>query len=551
MVWMLKRTLQETGGMRLLGMVALTGLLASGFLGGCGGDSGRDQADSGSGAGGPGTGDAGGDVAPVVRPLPDLEIPTLDELQGVVVKLNTGYMSLRGADYEKSLDYFRQVHELYPEMAMPFVHWAVGLAASGDATEAFRALQKAADLGFKDIYMVMDDPIMDEVMQLPEWPAFEERLRKAHAEARPANLATYRRFDPAGEPSFDSFEALKQHYDSVKTHRSRLVMLHPADEVQLLLWDALNHKMAGLEKRRDKVAGPDERARITSEIMTTAMEYENSNQTPWLRSTLEMIDRVSGEFLEQFAQDSLVSSEVTYVRNRALWYGQKPREDEQLTEPLVTTGIDLLTATDEQYPGTQGALMGLMDALTLAGTYHGLGSPETEPLVRRIQAGYATHPTLRKLGYQFQPHVLALDGIPSFTVTDLDGREWTSHGNDGQVVLFDFWATWCAPCRQEIPTLVKLYEQYHDQGFEIIGISLDKAQIMTEQDLLQFAEEHGMEWPLVYDGKEWGSPAVRACGVSAIPFPILLGRDGSVVAAAETATGKALTAKLKELFADQ
>lgn len=537
MVSMLKQCLQGTGGQRLLGMAALAAVVAGSILGGCGGDSDPDQ--------------AGGEFSPVVRPLPDLEIPSLDELQGVVVKLNTGYMSLRGADYEKSLDYFQQVHELYPEMAMPFVHWAVGLAASGNAPEALRSLQKAADRGFKDVYMIMDDPIMDEVMQLPAWPTFEARLRKAYAEARPANLATYRQFDPAAEPSFDSFEALKQHYDSVKTHRSRLVMLHPADQVELLLWDALNHKMAGLEKRRDNVTDPNERNRISSEIMTTAMEYENSNRTPWLRSTVEMIDRVSSEFLEQFAADSVASSEVTYVRNRAFWYGQKPREDEDLTANQVATGIDLLTAADEQYPGTQGALMGLMDALTLAGTYHGLGSPETEPLVRRIQAGYATHPTLRKLGYQFQPHVLALDGIPAFTVTDLDGREWTSHGNDGQVMLFDFWATWCAPCRQEIPNLVNLYEAYHDQGFEIVGISLDKAQIVTEEDLLGFAEEHGMTWPLVYDGKEWQSPAVRACGVSAIPFPILLDRDGSVVAAAETATGKALEAKLKELFGDR
>ncbi len=526
-----KRSALRTG----LPPLAIALALSAGFLSGCGGESDREAA---------GSSETG--AALLVKPLPDLTLPSLGELQDLVVKLNTGYMSLRSADHERALDYFQQVQQLYPDAAMPYVHLAVGLAAAGEHAEAVRALQKAADRGFKDIYMLLNDPIMDPLEALPDWPAFERQLRDAYAAARPANLASYQALDPDREPSFASFEELKQHYDSVKTHRSQIAMLYPADQVQLLLWDALNHKLAGLAKHANQTTDPNERNRIASETMTTAMEYENSHQTPWLRATVEMLDQQTQAFLEQFAGDSLSSSEVTYARNRAFWYGQKPREDTQLTPALVATGVEYMTKTDQAYPGSRGALMGLMDALNLTGTFYGLGSPQTEPLVRRIQAGYADNPFLRQLGYQFQPHVLALDGMPAFSVTDLDGREWHSLQHEATLMLIDFWATWCAPCRQEIPTLVRLYETYHDKGFEIIGISLDKAQIVSEEDLKAFAAEHGMIWPLVYDKQEWQSPAVRACGVTAIPFPILLDREGQVIAAAESATGKRLVALVEE-----
>lgn len=506
-------------------------------LAGCGGEDGS------------GSQEAALKQEPLIKPLPELEIPTPDQLQDVVTKLNLGYRLVRGGDHEKALTYFDQLQELFPDTPLPYLHRAVGLAASGDPEAAFASVEKAVELGFCDHHLVVDDALMDEVEALPAWPELERRMRARAAKERPANLVTYRRFDPALEPDFSSFVHLTQHYDSVSTHASRLVMLHPTHKVELYRWEALNHKIAGLEKYRGGEISEEERGQIEQELLRTANSYENSLITPWLRTTVDLITERADAFIKHSEGNAEACAEAAYTRNRAQWYGRMPREAVDLTDELAEKGLELLAKTDAEYTGTTGGLFGLNDALALAAIYYGLGSEETRPLLERIQAGYAENPYMRRMAYAIQPHTLALEGIPEFSVTDLDGKVWNSKETGGNVLLIDFWATWCAPCRKEIPGLVNLYEEYHDQGFEIVGISLDKPQSKTDDDLVAFAKEQGMSWPIVYDKQEWSSPAVQACKVTGIPFPILLNREGRVVAAGEWATGEKLKAAVAKLFA--
>jgi len=505
-------------------------------LAGCGGEDGS------------GSQEATLDQEPLIKPLPELQIPTPEQLQDVVTKLNLGYRLVRGGDHEKALTYFDQLQELYPDTPMPYLHQAVGLAASGDPEAAFASVEKAVELGFYDHVLVVDDALMDDVEALPAWPELEKRMRERSEQERPANLVTYRRFDPALEPDFSSFVHLMQHYDSVSTHASRLVMLHPTYKVELHRWEALNHKMAGLEKYRGGEINEEERGQVENELVRTANSYENSLQTPWKRTTVDLITEHANAMIRRSEGNAEACAEAAYGRNRAQWYGRMPREEEDLTEELVEKGLELLAQTDEEYPGTTGGLFGLNDALTLAAVYHGLGAEATRPLLERIRSGYAESPYMKRMGYALQAHTLALEGIPEFSVTDLDGKVWNSKETGGQVLLIDFWATWCAPCRKEIPGLVGLYEKYHDQGFEILGISLDKPKSKTDDDLMAFTQEQGMTWPIVYDKQEWHSAAVQACKVTGIPFPILLNREGQVIAAGEWATGERLKTAVEKLF---
>lgn len=111
---------------------------------------------------------------------------------------------------------------------------------------------------------------------------------------------------------------------------------------------------------------------------------------------------------------------------------------------------------------------------------------------------------------------------------DLTGKRISLNDFSGKVVLIDFWATWCGPCRGEIPNLVKVYEKYKSQGFEVLGISLDEE--LTKEDLNQFLKAQGMTWRQIYDGKGWEAAVSRAYGVQSIPFTVLVGRDGSILA---------------------
>ena len=84
--------------------------------------------------------------------------------------------------------------------------------------------------------------------------------------------------------------------------------------------------------------------------------------------------------------------------------------------------------------------------------------------------------------------------------TAVDGKLVDLNNLKGKVVLLDFWATWCRPCRAEVPDLVSTYQKYHDQGFEIVGVSLDKRQ----DTLMEFIGKNHMTWPEYFDGKGLG-----------------------------------------------
>jgi thiol-disulfide isomerase/thioredoxin len=129
--------------------------------------------------------------------------------------------------------------------------------------------------------------------------------------------------------------------------------------------------------------------------------------------------------------------------------------------------------------------------------------------------------------------------------TAVDGRTVDLAKLRGRIVLLDFWATWCVPCRAEIPYVVAAFQKYHDRGFEIIGVSLDRAE--DKPKLEQFVHDRGMGWPQFFDGRFWQNAAAVRYGVKSIPTMVLLDRRGHVVPAA--VKGEMLDAQVAQLLA--
>jgi peroxiredoxin len=115
--------------------------------------------------------------------------------------------------------------------------------------------------------------------------------------------------------------------------------------------------------------------------------------------------------------------------------------------------------------------------------------------------------------------------FPDFEEKDLAGKPLSIANYKGKVVLLDFWATWCGPCRAELPNVIKTYEAHHKDGFEIIGISLDK-----ERDTLtSFIKEKNMTWPQFFDGGYWANKLAVKYGVNSIPATYLLDGQGAII----------------------
>jgi len=112
----------------------------------------------------------------------------------------------------------------------------------------------------------------------------------------------------------------------------------------------------------------------------------------------------------------------------------------------------------------------------------------------------------------------------------------------GKIVLIDFWASWCAPCRAANPGVVKLYNKYKAKGFEVFGVSIDN----KKQAWVKAIAQDKIKYTQVYDKAGWYSPVAEKYGVNQIPTSFLLDRTGKVIAI--DLEGKELGNKLKELL---
>ena len=176
-----------------------------------------------------------------------------------------------------------------------------------------------------------------------------------------------------------------------------------------------------------------------------------------------------------------------------------------------------------------------------------------ESVVKQLKASFGSSPTIVSLDKNYQTikaqryandklapgkvapdfEELRTDGVTKMKLSDLRG----------QVVLLDFWASWCGPCRRENPTVVKLYEKYKDDGFTVMSVSLDK----DKAKWLAAIERDNLSWPNhVSDLNGWASAAPKKYNVSGIPFTVLIDREGNIIAT--KLRGMELTNELARIF---
>ncbi len=175
-------------------------------------------------------------------------------------------------------------------------------------------------------------------------------------------------------------------------------------------------------------------------------------------------------------------------------------------------------------------------------------SPEMEPdeiesYINAMDTNVAKVPLIKSLKARLAEMKVVAVGqkAPDFTMNDVNGNPITLSSIIGsKLLLIDFWAAWCNPCRQENPNLVKVYNQFHKKGFDVLGVSLDR----TKEAWVKAIADDKLTWTNVSDLQYWNNTAARLYAVNSIPANFLVDEKGTIIA--KNLRGEALYEKVNE-----
>jgi len=129
----------------------------------------------------------------------------------------------------------------------------------------------------------------------------------------------------------------------------------------------------------------------------------------------------------------------------------------------------------------------------------------------------------RRSGRGSTPRITRSTVAPDFSLESLEGKTMRLSDFRGKAVLLNFWATWCGPCKIEMPWFVELQQKYGSQGLQVVGVAMDDA---SKEDIAKFAKDMGVNYPVLI-GKEAVGDSYG--GIPALPETFFIGRDGKVV----------------------
>jgi thiol-disulfide isomerase/thioredoxin len=152
-------------------------------------------------------------------------------------------------------------------------------------------------------------------------------------------------------------------------------------------------------------------------------------------------------------------------------------------------------------------------------------NPATVQLGQRVTSILLVKLARTEISKSYAAKPNKIDEPLDFEGTTIKGKSFRLKDLRGKVVLVDFWATWCHPCMEEMPHVAELYQQYHDQGFEIIGVSSDN----DRAELASFLQQHTeMPWQQLFSAGNGWHPLTRKFGINSIPRMLLVDRNGNL-----------------------
>jgi thiol-disulfide isomerase/thioredoxin len=348
----------------------------------------------------------------------------------------------------------------------------------------------------------------------------------------------------------------------IKTRWARLLQAAPAAVLSLALALGASLLLQAVERNKAGNSDTSQQAQQAAEsivalgkssVLSAASDEEAINHAQMSIEALSLIGQL-GNYDTSAQTDKLLDELTTSARPGVaeavvqLRFFSKFRQWDQLSDAQKKTAFDRLVS-DVTRTGLSRNQAGMIVQITnrIDDTDGKLVANAIASLIPVAQK--SKEPEVRRMAVEFEGVARRLD-LPGNQLeiagTTLDGKQldWSSYR--GKVVLVDFFASWCGPCRAEVPNVLSNYRAYHDKGFEVVGVNLDTDPSLAEQ----YRSQTGFKFPTIFSTKQgamgWDNPIARKYGIAAIPRVMLVDKEGKVVST--SARGERLGELLSQLL---
>lgn len=272
-----------------------------------------------------------------------------------------------------------------------------------------------------------------------------------------------------------------------------------------------------------------ENAKIKASMSKTAVSATGTPTNDINQKVREQLEKCSRN----------ISAAYKYMRRPNLTELEKEQGQKRVAECEAAYYATIKQATKDYISTPVGVYL-------LKEMYRNNTTEENDSLLRHVPERYLSDPVIKKLKTRVERMKQTKIGerYTDFSFVDSEGntRRLSDYVKPGTLVLLDFWASWCGPCRKEMPEIARLYADYHDRGLEIIGISLDD----NKEAWLKAVKSLGLSWPQLSDLKGFQSEPAVLYGISAIPHTIIINIDGTI--AARDLRGDQLRSAIEQLL---
>lgn len=321
--------------------------------------------------------------------------------------------------------------------------------------------------------------------------------------------------------------------------------------------DALPIDSALVENKAFKFKGAQDESLIaTIQFSTEVVPVERGKATPFKTTfTLE-----NGKLTVNLDSTSIVTGTPANDAEKSLKDMIAPFYDEmgKLGADFRSEDKEIVNAAEKKYEEISDKIMKAianyilahmdqkMPAKYLYDNRYRLSEDQQNEILSKADSTFKAQPNIDKLINHLEvlKNVAIGKKFVDFEMADPKGEvhKLSEFVGNGKVVLIDFWASWCPPCRKEMPHLVELYKQYKNKGFEIVGISLDN----KPEAWAKGVKDLNITWTQLSDLKGWQNAGAALYGVNSIPHTVLVDKDGTIIA--KNLHGEEVEAKLKEVL---